>query len=49
MFFLKLWNLRTGEQIKKTLKGHTSCVSALAVLPNGDLASGSWDTTIKVF
>ena len=32
-----------------TLNGHTDLVRALAVLNNGDLASGSADTTIKVW
>jgi WD40 repeat protein len=31
------------------LEGHTSYVSALAVLPDGRLASGSADTTVRVW
>jgi WD40 repeat protein len=29
--------------------GHTGLVQALAVLPNGKLASGSWDKTIRIW
>jgi len=32
-----------------TLQVHTSVVSALAVLPDGLLASGSWDRTVRVW
>jgi len=32
-----------------TLKGHTESVAALAVLPNGTLASGSHDTTVRLW
>ena len=33
----------------RTLKGHTWYVSSLVVLPTGELASGSWDNTIRVW
>ena len=33
----------------RTLQGHTRSVGSLVVLPNGDLASGSWDKTIRVW
>ncbi|RNA38860.1 high-affnity carbon uptake Hat [Brachionus plicatilis] len=39
----------TNLAIKNTLNGHTNIVSALAVLHNGDLASGSYDDTIKIW
>ena len=32
-----------------TLPGHTDAVCALAALPDGTLASGSWDHTIRVW
>jgi WD40 repeat protein len=32
-----------------TLTGHTNFVQTLATLPNGNLASGSWDSTIKIW
>lgn len=31
------------------MKGHTSCVSSLVVMHNGELVSGSWDTSIKIW
>ena len=31
------------------LKGHTGSAFALVVLQNGDLVSGSWDETIRVW
>jgi WD40 repeat protein len=33
----------------RTLNGHTYSVNALAVLQNGDLASGSSDSSIKIW
>lgn len=33
----------------KVLAGHTSAVVSLAVLPNASLASGSYDTTVRVW
>jgi WD40 repeat protein len=35
--------------LKRTLTGHTNWVRALAVLQNGDLASGSYDNTVKIW
>ncbi len=32
-----------------TLVGHRDWVYSLAVLPNGNLASCSWDTTVKIW
>jgi WD40 repeat protein len=31
------------------LKAHNGIILSLAVLPNGDLVSGSWDQTIKIW
>jgi len=39
----------SARPVHSPLKGHTSCVSCLAVLSNGVLASGSYDGTIKVW
>ena len=35
--------------LKRTLNGHNDWVAALASLPNGDLVSGSYDKTIKIW
>ena len=45
---IKIWDTDTGSLIK-TLTGHTDRVFSLAVLPNGFLASGSHDNTIKIW
>ena len=37
------------EPLQSTLTGHSDLVRSLAVLPNGDLASGSDDSTIKLW
>ena len=36
-------------KLKVTLRGHNGDINALVVLPNGDLASGSSDDTIKIW
>ena len=43
---VRLWDARTGAEAAR-LEGHTSRVTALAVLPDGRLASGSDDRTIR--
>ncbi|OKH17730.1 hypothetical protein FACHB389_34360 [Nostoc calcicola FACHB-389] len=43
-----LWNLKTGEYIR-TLATHIYRVSSVAISPSGYVASGGWDTTIKVW
>ncbi|MCC5652758.1 serine/threonine protein kinase [Nostoc sp. XA013] len=43
-----LWNLKTGNYIR-TLAMHEYRVTSVAISPNGYVASGSWDTTIKVW
>ena len=43
-----LWNMQTYKPAK-ILTGHTSQLYALAVLNNGNLASGSWDKTIRIW
>ena len=37
------------EPLIQTLTGHKSGIGGLVVLPNGDLASGSGDNTIKIW
>ena len=44
---VKIWNPNTGSLIN-TLIGHADWVNSLAALPNGNLASGSWDKTVNM-
>ncbi|XP_037485122.1 phospholipase A-2-activating protein-like [Triticum dicoccoides] len=41
-----LWNLHTGEVVR-TMKGHTSQVTGLAIDDNGDIISSSMDCTLR--
>jgi len=45
---LTLWDVTTGARTAG-LEGHYSSVSALCLLPNGRLASGSYDKTIRLW
>ena len=45
---IKIWNTTNGI-IVNTLEAHTKKINALALLSNGDLASGSEDKTIKIW
>jgi len=45
---IKIWDITTGK-LKKSLKSHWWCVSSMKLLPNGDLASSSDDTTVKIW
>ena len=38
-----------NDSFIRTLKGHTGGVVSLTVLPNGDLASGSYDNSIIIW
>ena len=46
--FIKIWDVNSGT-VKRYLTGHTNYVRALAVLQNGDLVSGSDDSTINIW
>jgi WD40 repeat protein len=46
---IKLWSLDYGGQVRKTLRGHSNVVNTLVLLPNGHLASGSNDGTIRLW
>ena len=37
------------NQTYYTVSNHTSVVSCLRILPDGTMASGSWDTTIQIW
>ncbi len=46
---LKIWDLKTGEQIR-ILKGLTGRINAVAVTPDGTrVISASYDRTLKVW
>ena len=45
---LRLWDLETGETLR-TFEGHTSGVSAVAVLGDGRALSGSDDNTLRLW
>ena len=40
--------MKSGQTVRK-LTGHTSYVLALVILPDGTIASASYDTTIKIW
>jgi len=44
---LKIWN-HSGE-LEQTLKGHECSVGCTAMLPNGNIVSGSYDGTIRIW
>lgn len=35
--------------VNKHLRGHTVWISSLSILPSGDIVSGSWDKTIRIW
>ena len=47
---IKLWNYdKGGYVLDKTLYGHSKWVNMLVYLANGNLASASGDTSVKVW
>jgi WD40 repeat protein len=44
---IKIWDVEKG--LIRVLTGHSGPVCSLTVLNNGELASGSWDKTIKIW
>jgi WD40 repeat protein len=44
---IRLWDLTAGAETAR-LEGHSDAVTALCVLPDGRLASGSYDRTIRL-
>ena len=45
---IKIWNPTTGALIQ-TLSGHLNEIRSLTVLQNGNLVSGSYDYSIKIW
>ena len=45
---IKFWDVISFRCVK-VLKGHTAGVRSIVLLGNGDLVSGSWDRTIKIW
>jgi WD40 repeat protein len=45
---IRLWDMKSGAETV-LLQGHTNGVNALALLPDGCLASGSYDNTIRLW
>jgi WD40 repeat protein len=44
---INIWNTTTWT-VKRTIDAHSDRIGAFALLANGDLASGSFDRTIKI-
>ncbi len=44
---IKIWSISTGECVNQ-LEGHSNLILTIKLINDNILASGSWDTTIKV-
>jgi hypothetical protein len=45
-----VWDAATGQQVGYPFAGHTNMVTSVMFSPDGTrIASGSWDTTIRVW
>ncbi len=50
MNYIEINQVKNYNQVlKKILTGHTDTVASLIILPNSNLVSGSWDSTIKIW
>ncbi len=47
-YAIQVWDVSTGQCLK-TLQGHTGHINCIAVLPNGQVVSGSFDKTLRVW
>jgi len=46
---IQIWSMKMNGHLVNEMKGHTNFVSHLLELPHGELLSGSWDRTIKIW
>lgn len=46
---LRRWDLAAGRYERRKLSGHSRRIVALTRLPDGRIASGSWDHTVRVW
>ena len=45
---IKIWQSEAPYECIATLTGHSNIVSSLAILPNSNIVSGSYDTKLVV-
>jgi WD40 repeat protein len=47
---IRIWDVRTGEEVMKPLEGHTGSVASVGFSPDGThIMSGSYDMTIRIW